>query len=59
MESKLDNLDISKMSAETLDQELEKGYSDMQAGRTKPAAQVFADIRNDYAAPDESGSTDL
>ena len=32
----------------TLDIELEKGYADMQAGRTKSAAQVFADIRRDY-----------
>ena len=32
----------------TLDMELEKGYADMQAGRTKSAAQVFADIRRDY-----------
>ena len=32
----------------SLDMELEKGYADMQAGRTKPAAQVFADIRRDY-----------
>ena len=24
------------------------GYADMQAGRTKSAAQVFADIRRDY-----------
>jgi DNA-damage-inducible protein J len=39
---------ISKMSAETLDTELEKGYADMQAGNTKPATQVFADIRRDY-----------
>ena len=40
--------DISRMNAETLDMELEKGYADMQAGRTKSAAQVFADIRRDY-----------
>ena len=41
-------VDISRMNAETLDMELEKGYADMQAGRTKSAAQVFADIRRDY-----------
>ena len=35
-------VDISRMNAETLDMEL------MQAGRTKSAAQVFADIRRDY-----------
>ena len=41
-------VDITKMSVETLDVELEKGYADMQAERTKPAAQAFADIRRDY-----------
>lgn len=41
-------VDISRMNAETLDMELEKGYADMQAGRTKSAAQVFSDIRKDY-----------
>lgn len=41
-------VDISKMSAEALDMELEKGYADMLEGRTKPAAQVFSDIRKDY-----------
>ena len=41
-------VDISRMNAETLDMELEKGYADMQAGRTKSAAQVFTDIRRDY-----------
>ena len=30
-------VDISRMNAETLDMELEKGYADMQAGRTKSA----------------------
>ena len=28
--------------------ELEKGYADMQAGRTRSAKSVFADIRKDY-----------
>ena len=41
-------VDISKISAEALDAELEKGYADMETGRTKPAAKVFANIRNDY-----------
>ena len=41
-------IDISSVSAEALDAELEKGYADMAAGRTKPAAQAFADIRKDY-----------
>ena len=30
------------------DEELEKGYADMQAGRTKNAKKVFTDIRKDY-----------
>lgn len=41
-------IDITRMNAEALDVELEKGYADMQAGRTKPASQVFTDIRRDY-----------
>ena len=40
-------LDISRMTAAQLDAELEKGYADMQAGRTIPAEQVFADIRKE------------
>ena len=38
-----------KEQAETeLNTELEKGYADMVAGRTKPVKQAFADIRKDY-----------
>ena len=29
-------------------EELEKGYADMQAGRTKSARKAFTDIRKDY-----------
>ena len=29
--------------------ELEKGYADMQAGHTRSAKSVFADIRKDYS----------
>ena len=39
---------ISNMSAEALDAELEKGYADMKAGRTRSASKVFSDIRKDY-----------
>ena len=35
-------------SEEQLNAELEKGYADMMAGRTKPASKAFADIRRDY-----------
>ena len=42
-------LDLSGMSAAELSEELEKGYSDMNAGRTKSAKAVFEEIRKDYA----------
>lgn len=41
-------LDISQMTSEQLNAELEKGYADMKAGHTIPAAEVFADIRKEY-----------
>lgn len=41
-------LDVSRMTAAQLDAELEKGYADMQAGRTLPVKQAFADIRKEY-----------
>lgn len=36
------------ISEEELNNELEKGYADMNEGRTRPADQVFADIRREY-----------
>jgi DNA-damage-inducible protein J len=41
-------VDMSALSEEEMNAALEKGYADMVAGRTKPAKQVFADIRKDY-----------
>lgn len=41
-------VDVAELTEEKLSAELEKGYADMVAGRTKPAKQVFADIRKDY-----------
>ncbi len=41
-------VDVSKLSEAELDAELEKGFADMAAGRTKHARQTFADIRKDY-----------
>ena len=41
-------VDMSALSEEEMNAELENGYADMVAGRTKPAKQVFADIRKDY-----------
>lgn len=40
--------DVSKLTEAELDGELEKGYADMKAGRTRDAGDVFADIRKDY-----------
>ena len=39
---------VTLMTEEQLHAELEKGYEDMKAGRTKPSKQVFADIRKEY-----------
>jgi DNA-damage-inducible protein J len=41
-------VDIYSLSGEQMDAELEKGYADMKAGRTKTANRSFADIRKDY-----------
>lgn len=41
-------VDMSALSEAELEAELEKGYADMKAGRTKPVEKVFADIRKDY-----------
>ena len=41
-------VDISTLSETEFNEELEKGYADMQAGRMKNAKKVFTDIRKDY-----------
>lgn len=41
-------IDVVELTEAELNAELEKGYADMVAGRTKPARQAFADIRKDY-----------
>lgn len=41
-------LDLSKLTKEQLYTELEKGYMDVAAGRTKAASTVFEEIRKDY-----------
>ena len=40
--------DISTMSQEEFNAELEKGYADVKAGRVRPAKEAFADIRKEY-----------
>ena len=39
---------MSALSEAELNAELEKGYADIKAGRTREASAVFADIRKDY-----------
>ena len=41
-------VNAAELSEEELNAELEKGYADMEAGRTKTARQAFADICKDY-----------
>jgi len=41
-------VDLSSISDEQLNVELEKGYADIVAGRTRSAKSVFEDIRKDY-----------
>lgn len=41
-------IDMSILSEEQMNLELEKGYADMKAGRTKSASKAFTDIRKDY-----------
>lgn len=42
-------VDVAELSEAELNAELEKGYADMLAGKTKSAKRVFADIRKDYS----------
>ncbi|MBR1567360.1 MAG: type II toxin-antitoxin system RelB/DinJ family antitoxin [Lachnospiraceae bacterium] len=41
-------VDATELSYAEMDAELEKGYADMKAGRTKSVKSTFADIRKDY-----------
>jgi DNA-damage-inducible protein J len=41
-------LDMSKMTDDILNEELEKGYVDVKEGRVKEAKEVFNKIRKDY-----------
>lgn len=42
-------LNMSQMTAEELDAELQKGYDDVLSGKTKPAKEVFDEIRTRIA----------
>lgn len=39
--------DISKLSQTELNAELEKGYQDVLQGRTRPASEVFSELREE------------
>ena len=41
-------VDMSQLTEQQLHDELEKGYADIAAGRTKPAHKAFDSIRKDY-----------
>ena len=41
-------VDVTELSEDQLHAELQKGYDDALAGRTKPVSDVFAAIRRDY-----------
>lgn len=41
-------VNITELSETELNAELEKGYVDMMAGKTKSAKQAFADMHRDY-----------
>lgn len=41
-------VDMSMLTPEELDAVLDKGWQDFLAGRTKPANQVFDEIRKDF-----------
>lgn len=42
------DVSIDSLYLERLNAELEKGYADMLAGKTKSVKQTFEDIRKDY-----------
>ena len=44
----LRHTNASTLSDEEMDAELEKGYENMKAGRTKSVKSAFDDIRKDY-----------
>ena len=41
-------VNVNTLSEAEFTEELEKGYADMQVGRTKNVKKAFADIRKDY-----------
>lgn len=42
-------LDVSKLTEQQMNAEIEKGYADILAGKTRSAEDVFADMRKNYS----------
>ena len=42
-------LDASKFTEQQMNAEIEKGYADILAGKTRSAEDVFADMRKNYS----------
>ena len=42
-------LDASKLTEQQINAEIEKGYADILAGKTRSAEDVFADMRKNYS----------
>ena len=40
--------DMSELTKEQLKTEIDKGFADVAAGRVRPAADVFAELREEY-----------
>jgi len=51
--------DINKLSQEEIEKEIEKGFKDIEEGKTKPAAQVFSDIRTEYGRKKGKNGRDI
>lgn len=43
-----ESINVKRLSEDELNAELEKGYADMKAGKSKPVKEVFASMRKDY-----------
>ncbi len=41
-------LDVSNMTQEEFNAEIQKGFDDAQNGRVKPATEIFSDMRKKY-----------
>jgi predicted transcriptional regulator len=52
----IEHLDISLMTEQEINAELEKGHADMIAGRVYPLEEVFAELKKEIAAKNKTKS---